>query len=128
MHDGWLIGGGWQDQVGGLYGGFKLSSSAASLPLTVSIHPIPVLSSFIHTFNNHILLIHTGQSRLAKNLLQTVLRCWYQRDETVNNIIHTYSQFTIMRSPTHHPPWTQTLAPIHLFAVCDPIHVHDAII
>ena len=34
-------GGGWQDQIGAVYGGFKIARSASSLPVRVSVQPIP---------------------------------------------------------------------------------------
>jgi hypothetical protein len=34
-------GGGWQDQIGAIYGGFKIARSAPSLPLRVTVEPIP---------------------------------------------------------------------------------------
>ena len=80
-------GGGWQDQVGGCYPGFKIAVSGDTLPLLVETHVIKTPANFNEIFNDHILLIHTGQSRLAKNLLQTVLRRWYQRDEVVTNVV-----------------------------------------
>lgn len=80
-------GGGWQDQIGGCYPGFKVGSSADSLPLKLNVQSIETKGEFISAFNNHIAIIHTGQSRLAKNLLQTVLRRWYQRDEVVTNVM-----------------------------------------
>ena len=33
-------GGGWQDQIGAIYAGFKIARSAASLPLTVTVEEI----------------------------------------------------------------------------------------
>ena len=80
-------GGGWQDQVGGCYPGFKMGVSGDRLPLLVEVHPIQVPPAFMAEFSSHCLLIHTGQSRLAKNLLGTVLRRWYQRDEVVTRTV-----------------------------------------
>ena len=80
-------GGGWQDQVGGCYPGFKIGVSGDRLPLLVEVHPIAVPPAFLQEFSSHCLLIHTGQSRLAKNLLGTVLRRWYQRDEVVTRTV-----------------------------------------
>jgi len=110
-------GGGWQDQVGGLWPGVKASFCSASLPVIVSVLPlnsssttssgktnvndagnnspnkannlltlsssIPDINSFL---DSHMFLIYTGQTRLAKNLLQRVLRQWAMRE---NSITHT---------------------------------------
>ncbi|KAM6063869.1 L-fucose kinase isoform 6-T7 [Theristicus caerulescens] len=72
-------GGGWQDQVGGLVPGIKIGRSKAQLPLRVEVEKIPVPNGFTQTLNNHLLLVYTGKTRLARNLLQDVVRNWYAR-------------------------------------------------
>ncbi|RLW01216.1 hypothetical protein DV515_00008186 [Chloebia gouldiae] len=72
-------GGGWQDQVGGLIPGIKIGRSKAQLPLRVEVEQILVPDGFIQTLNNHLLLVYTGKTRLARNLLQDVVRNWYAR-------------------------------------------------
>ncbi|XP_064315301.1 L-fucose kinase isoform X2 [Phalacrocorax carbo] len=79
-------GGGWQDQVGGLVPGFKIGRSKAQLPLRVEVEKIPVPNGFTQTLNDHLLLVYTGKTRLARNLLQDVVRNWYARlPSTVQN-------------------------------------------
>nr|XP_009678070.1 PREDICTED: L-fucose kinase [Struthio camelus australis] len=63
-------GGGWQDQVGGLVPGIKIGRSKAQLPLRVEVEEIPVPEGFAQTLNDHLLLVYTGKTRLARNLLQ----------------------------------------------------------
>uniref|UniRef100_A0A8D2Q5I0 L-fucose kinase n=1 Tax=Varanus komodoensis TaxID=61221 RepID=A0A8D2Q5I0_VARKO len=72
-------GGGWQDQVGGLVPGLKIGRSKAQLPLKVEVEQLAVPEGFIRTLNEHLLLLYTGKTRLARNLLQDVLRNWYAR-------------------------------------------------
>ncbi|XP_069757073.1 L-fucose kinase isoform X3 [Narcine bancroftii] len=72
-------GGGWQDQVGGLVPGVKIGRSRAQLPLRVEVERIPVADGFMKTLSEHLLLVYTGKTRLARNLLQDVLRNWYAR-------------------------------------------------
>ncbi|XP_051830582.1 L-fucose kinase [Antechinus flavipes] len=72
-------GGGWQDQVGGLVPGIKIGRSRAQLPLKVEVEEISVPPGFVQTLNEHLLLVYTGKTRLARNLLQDVLRNWYAR-------------------------------------------------
>ncbi|MEW6236892.1 MAG: L-fucokinase [Candidatus Omnitrophota bacterium] len=72
-------GGGWQDQAGGLYPGVKITRSSASIPLHVESKPIPLSDDFRRTLNAHWMLIYTGRTRLARNLLQDVIRRWYAR-------------------------------------------------
>uniref|UniRef100_A0A8C3LUP8 L-fucose kinase n=1 Tax=Chrysolophus pictus TaxID=9089 RepID=A0A8C3LUP8_CHRPC len=86
-------GGGWQDQVGGLVPGIKIGRSEARLPLRVEVEEILVPEGFAQILNNHLLLVYTGKTRLARNLLQDVVRNWYARlpsivqnaDALVNN-------------------------------------------
>ncbi|XP_069595628.1 L-fucose kinase isoform X1 [Ranitomeya imitator] len=72
-------GGGWQDQVGGLIPGVKIGRSAPELPLHVKVERLQVPDGFLETINQHLLLVYTGKTRLARNLLQDVLRNWYAR-------------------------------------------------
>jgi fucokinase len=85
-------GGGWQDQVGGLLGGFKLTTSKCNVfPLSITIESVPIKPKVRYEVNNRLLLAFTGKTRLAKNILQTVLRRWAQRSpeivETVTELI-----------------------------------------
>ncbi|KAK9952014.1 hypothetical protein ABG768_017880 [Culter alburnus] len=72
-------GGGWQDQVGGLFGGVKLARSAAQLPLRVEVEQLSFTQDFLSVLQQHLLLVYTGKTRLARNLLQDVVRSWYAR-------------------------------------------------
>ncbi|KAJ7998244.1 hypothetical protein DPEC_G00220590 [Dallia pectoralis] len=72
-------GGGWQDQVGGLVGGVKLGRSKARLPLRVDVERLPLSQDFLLSLQNHLLLVYTGKTRLARNLLQDTVRRWYSR-------------------------------------------------
>lgn len=74
-------GGGWQDQIGGLLPAFKLGKSNPQLPLEVTWCQLDVKTTdnkiFWDAFDERIILVYTGQTRLARNLLQSVLRNWY---------------------------------------------------
>ncbi|KAM4734310.1 L-fucose kinase [Anableps anableps] len=72
-------GGGWQDQVGGLVGGVKVGRSRASLPLQVKVERLSPPPDFLVSLEQHLLLVYTGKTRLARNLLQDVVRSWYSR-------------------------------------------------
>eukprot|EP01035_Chromulina_nebulosa_P018190 gene18190-23851_t len=80
-------GGGWQDQIGGIYSGFKISHSINSLPLRISIDSINVASDIISAFEERTYLIYTGQQRLAKNTLINALRR-YSTISSDDNIIN----------------------------------------
>ena len=80
-------GGGWQDQCGGIFPGAKLSTTPKGLPLKISVEPIPLSDETIDKFNRHFVLVYTGKTRLARNVLQDVLRNWHARlPEIVLNV------------------------------------------
>ncbi|KAG0002019.1 hypothetical protein BGZ79_003728 [Entomortierella chlamydospora] len=81
-------GGGWQDQVGGVLPGFKVTTCELGLPVQIKANTLDLSDDFIESFNSRLLLIYTGKTRLAKNLLQTVLMNWAGQDEAVVETMH----------------------------------------
>ncbi|CAN7992081.1 unnamed protein product [Ixodes hexagonus] len=76
-------GGGWQDQVGGVTGGLVRGYSNPGLPLRIHTEAFPLSEQLLAQLSAHFVLLYTGKVRLAKNLLQTVIRNWYTRDSKV---------------------------------------------
>ncbi|XP_034031807.1 L-fucose kinase [Thalassophryne amazonica] len=72
-------GGGWQDQVGGLVGGIKVGRAKPYLPLHVEVEPLSPPQNFLVSLEQHLILVYTGKTRLARNLVQDVVRSWYSR-------------------------------------------------
>ena len=66
-------GGGWQDQVGGLLPGVKLTRSPPKRPIQVLPKILNVDDETLHKVETNMALIYTGKTRLAKNLLQVPL-------------------------------------------------------
>ncbi|GJJ75377.1 fucokinase [Entomortierella parvispora] len=89
-------GGGWQDQVGGIYPGFKVGTCRLGLPIKIHTTQIEVADTFLDEFDARLVLIYTGQTRLAKNLLQTVLMNWTSQDpkivETMDRLVQDAEQ------------------------------------
>lgn len=73
-------GGGWQDQVGGLFGGVKVGRSRPSLPLRVEVERLRLSEDFLQAVEQRLLLVYTGKTRLARNLLQVRGRLRPQQD------------------------------------------------
>ncbi|MHB1354744.1 MAG: fucose pyrophosphorylase domain-containing protein [Anaerolineae bacterium] len=73
-------GGGWQDQVGGLMGGIKLITTQPGLPQMIQIEPVGITPTLRQALDERILLIYTGQNRLAKGLLRTIMGRFMARD------------------------------------------------
>lgn len=69
--------GGWQDQVGGIWGGFKLTTAKNKLPLEINVNQLQLSAEFTEIINQRLILVYTGLTRLAKDLLLNVLRNWY---------------------------------------------------
>jgi fucokinase len=63
-------GGGWQDQVGGLTPGIKIGHSKAELPVRIEVKFLSVDKHTVQSFGDQLVLVYTGKTRLAKNLLQ----------------------------------------------------------
>ncbi|XP_064640542.1 L-fucose kinase-like [Lineus longissimus] len=76
-------GGGWQDQVGGLLGGIKVGHSKPELPVFLDYTYPKISVETMQTFASQLILIYSGRTRLAKNLLQDVIRNWYNRDSLI---------------------------------------------
>ncbi|KAG0251835.1 hypothetical protein DFQ27_008495 [Actinomortierella ambigua] len=79
-------GGGWQDQVGGVLPGLKVGAmerQTQEQPLQLSTRVLDMADETVAAIDQRLLLIYTGQTRLAANLLQTVLGQWAGRDPLV---------------------------------------------
>jgi fucokinase len=77
-------GGGYQDQAHGIIPGIKtVRSNPAELPLVMSVERLNVDPSILAKFEERIILIFTGKTRLAKNILQSVLRRWARRTDEI---------------------------------------------
>lgn len=56
--------------MGGLVGGVKVGRSRAFLPLQVQVERLSLPEEFSLALEQHLLLVYTGKTRLARNLLQ----------------------------------------------------------
>ncbi|TXG63061.1 hypothetical protein EZV62_010055 [Acer yangbiense] len=73
-------GGGWQDQIGGLYPGIKFTSSFPGIPLRLQVTPLLASPQLISELQQRLLVVFTGQVRLAHQVLQKVVTRYLQRD------------------------------------------------
>jgi fucokinase len=67
-------GGGWQDQVGGLIPGVKITTSPPGTAIKVFPKVLDVSDETLQKVTTNMALIYTGKTRLAKDLLQVLLR------------------------------------------------------
>ncbi|KAF8379975.1 hypothetical protein HHK36_027442 [Tetracentron sinense] len=73
-------GGGWQDQIGGLYPGIKFTASFPGIPLRLQVIPLVASPQLILELEQRLLVVFTGQVRLANQVLQKVVIRYLQRD------------------------------------------------
>lgn len=66
-------GGGWQDQVGGLIPGIKLVRSHKGLPQMLEVTPLSLSDAIQKELNQRLVLVYTGQRRLAKGILREIM-------------------------------------------------------
>lgn len=66
-------GGGWQDQIGGLVPGIKLTSSPPGTPQRLTWRHIDMSDEAFAELSDRYTLIYTGQRRLARNILREIM-------------------------------------------------------
>ena len=88
-------GGGFQDQANGLVGGVKRVSCVSGVvqPVRVEWRVLSLAAETEARLNDCLHLVYTGQTRLAKNILQQCLQRWSERTveicQTVSNLVDT---------------------------------------
>ncbi|HOX40104.1 MAG TPA: L-fucokinase [Candidatus Brocadiia bacterium] len=73
-------GGGWQDQVGGIVPGIKITTTNPGMPQIPAIRPVTMSRETVEGFHRRFMLFYTGRSRIAKNILRTVVSRWIRRE------------------------------------------------
>ncbi|KAJ1299122.1 hypothetical protein BS78_01G507400 [Paspalum vaginatum] len=73
-------GGGWQDQIGGLYPGIKCTQSFPGQPLCLQVVPLLTSPQLVQELEERLLVVFTGQVRLAHQVLQKVVTRYLRRD------------------------------------------------
>jgi fucokinase len=76
-------GGGWQDQIGGLISGLKLGTSEKGGALSIKVRHVYLDLRVQEELSKRLVLAFTGKPRLAKNILQNVLRRWSRRSSEI---------------------------------------------
>lgn len=80
-------GGGWQDQAGGLHRGIKLLKTSPGLDQTLTMRWCPEHLFDSGQANRTVLLYFTGITRLAKNILQEIVRGMFLNSPTHLSIL-----------------------------------------
>ena len=80
-------GGGWQDQAHGIFPGVKtVTTQPPTIPMQIKVESLMIPKESMVAFEKRLIFAYTGQTRLAKNILQQVLRRWSRRTP---EIVHT---------------------------------------
>ena len=91
-------GGGWQDQVGGIVPGWKLTTTEPGMPQRFSVEQIILAPDTLQELDEQLLLVYTGQQRVAKNILEQVVADWLsRREEMVATLTQLRSDAYLMR-------------------------------
>ncbi len=81
-------GGGWQDQVGGIFPGLKLITSKAGVPQKLNVEIQNLSFEETSKFNEKLILINTGQRRLARNLLRDIVMKYISNDRITLKVLN----------------------------------------
>ena len=65
--------GGWQDQVGGLWGGFKLCTTRPGTQQVPHVAPLAPPPAFVQALRERAILLYSGRRRMARGILETVV-------------------------------------------------------
>ncbi|CAN1309419.1 Bifunctional fucokinase/fucose pyrophosphorylase, partial [Linum perenne] len=89
-------GGGWQDQIGGLYPGIKFTTSFPGIPLRLQVIPLLPSPQLLSELQQRLLVVFTGQVRLAHQILQKVVIRYLRRDNLLISSIKRLAELAKM--------------------------------
>lgn len=89
-------GGGWQDQIGGIVPGIKLSVAAPSFRQDITSTPLNLRNEVLQEINERFVLIYTGQRRLARNLLRDVVGKYVGGDSIAIDVLNKIQQLAVL--------------------------------
>jgi len=75
--------GGWQDQVGGLWGGIKLCTTRSGVHQVPRVAPIAAPPAFVHALHERAVLLYSGRRRMARDILETVVLRYLRGEHAV---------------------------------------------
>ena len=84
-------GGGWQDQVGGIYPGAKLTMTGPGPRQRVRVEPVQCPAEFAERF----VLYYTGIRRIAKDLLSQVVGRYLAREVQAVQVLHSIKTLAV---------------------------------
>lgn len=87
-------GGGWQDQIGGLIPGIKLIETNKGVIQEYKISDIAFKDNILE-LEKRMVLIYTGQRRIAKNLLRKIMNKYIQNNKETIDVLNEIQKIAI---------------------------------
>lgn len=85
-------GGGWQDQVGGIVGGVKSTTTSPGVPQRPRIEPLPLSEELYDALEERLVVYYSGQQRLARDILRRVMGRWLAREPAMRLLTNSLKQ------------------------------------
>lgn len=76
-------GGGWQDQIGGIIGGMKSTTTEPGVPQRPCIEKLALPAARLRAFEERLVVFFSGDERLARDILRQVMGRWLSREPAV---------------------------------------------
>lgn len=89
-------GGGWQDQVGGVFEHIKLIKTTPGMQQDLSIQRIALSQQTLDELNERFVLVYSGQRRLARNILREVVGKVLLRDPIAMDVLDEIQKLAIV--------------------------------
>jgi len=81
-------GGGWQDQLGGMFPGIKLLETDPGLRQEPRVTPVRLSPQVAQALQERLLVCFVGERRVAKNILHQIVRRYLSRTPEVVSVLH----------------------------------------
>lgn len=91
-------GGGWQDQVGGIVSGIKLITTSPGASQRFNIKKLRLSDKTKKELDERLVLIYTGQRRLARNLLRNIVLKYISGEKEVLDILYQTQRLAVLMS------------------------------
>ena len=85
-------GGGWQDQLGGMFPGIKLLETDPGLRQEPRVTPVRLTPEVAQALRERLLVCFVGERRVAKNILHQIVRRYLSRAPEVVSVLHEIKQ------------------------------------
>lgn len=79
-------GGGWQDQVGGIIGGVKSTTTSSGIPQRPVIEQLKLSDEQYGALEDRLVVYYSGQQRLARDILRRVMGRWLAREPAMQSL------------------------------------------